>query len=756
MPDVQAGQALRAALNSGQNARLAQVNLEEYLNDSYRYALTQSPRLRRQDATCTGVLGAWDPRTLLLGSQNLELSPQRAQRLAREIHASRRCTEAHSDPRLLGAEMTDERLASISRGQLNLPAVNQTESARALDSLFERICESDTQRRQNPLSLRDLRLLSRAELPASPAEDYLMSCSQSTIDDGPLLQACFATLGVLSTASFIHPAASLLEAGVGTACVVPLIAQVSENATRVSELEGLISGARRVLSCQDLHALNIRAQDANMTLTRRTFEAAMAVGFTASGVLNVISEFRNAHQMTEAFNLMTAEYRRDPEIFERIRTALNAGGDNQRYQRFLEELARSSRTIEQRFGNHARDSLRSYLGIIETRCTTRTAVCIEEATREFWENENHILTRLEESGRITVRPLQAEPRLDRTQLSNATVYGPLPESNLEELQHVLTSESYRRQIMRETEEVLEQAGAVVLRGTDSEGRGLLAATERRTIAEAASRMELNIHRLRDMSSFEVRSIAPRHPGPAHPDTETLLHPELQSYLTRLHEMGYTLRVDPLQSRVLNVGGSVNSGTRTLTLPPHSTWQDFVHEYQHVLYNHFNIREVINSNLRRGARLSDVVPRETLAQWEAHGVQIRELERSMARGLPDVAANESGAVRAELEALRRAGISRFSMASLGARRYALAHQIAELTSIPAEMRTAAQTRTLYRAMAERIAVENMRFVLADRMTRATLYITAGNVIVSFLDVSGRLRVISTSIDAIAGRLQNGHR
>jgi hypothetical protein len=179
---------------------------------------------------------------------------------------------------------------------------------------------------------------------------------------------------------------------------------------------------------------------------------------------------------------------------------------------------------------------------------------------------------------------------------------------------------------------------------------------------------------------------------------------MQAYLDPMRRMGYDLHIDP-NINALSADGFFDPTGRRIVLKPGTSWQTFVHEYQHLLFESSGVSRHYNQMLatvRAGAPVERVMPPALQSQLRAQGVNTEELMRSLRRQLTHTAANETGAVSAELQAL---GFRQYAPQGMATRLYALDWQVHELSAL-GNARTAVQTQQYYRAIAERTLVYGM--------------------------------------------------
>jgi hypothetical protein len=160
------------------------------------------------------------------------------------------------------------------------------------------------------------------------------------------------------------------------------------------------------------------------------------------------------------------------------------------------------------------------------------------------------------------------------------------------------------------------------------------------------------------------------------------HPEMASYLKKMRAMGYDLATDTSQGYV-SMRAYFYPGDRIISLAPHSSWADFVHEYQHLEFYETitkgNKLELFkNVRLGKGESLVKYFDPEFVKSVGAD--KLRKIQSLLDRGVTEEnAINESLSVAAELESM---GWRRYVPRSGGgsAYRYMLRHQITDLEAL----------------------------------------------------------------------------
>ena len=171
----------------------------------------------------------------------------------------------------------------------------------------------------------------------------------------------------------------------------------------------------------------------------------------------------------------------------------------------------------------------------------------------------------------------------------------------------------------------------------------------------------------------------------------LLHPEMAAYKKRVEDMGYQLVID---TSISSTGAEayIFDYTKVLAISPKSSWQTFVHEFQHVEFNRY-IRDRAwgyQLEINKQKKLVDVMRLRTQKKLGAE--RVKKLEALLKKQVPRAAIDEALSVDAELRVL---GFRRF-VPGVGSnsQKYALRYQISLLEKHTA--RTPIQDETLRKA------------------------------------------------------------
>lgn len=158
------------------------------------------------------------------------------------------------------------------------------------------------------------------------------------------------------------------------------------------------------------------------------------------------------------------------------------------------------------------------------------------------------------------------------------------------------------------------------------------------------------------------------------------HPELPTYMARLKAHGHKLVVDP-SADFLSYGAYYYSAQKVIALRVGSSWSDFIHEFQHFLFQ-IHVMDRFDSLkmevLANGTKLKDILPPETYQALG--GRRIESLQRLIEAELPNLAIDETMSFYDELNLM---GYQKFNVFSsnpefiLKSYEYILRHQINEL-------------------------------------------------------------------------------
>ncbi len=165
----------------------------------------------------------------------------------------------------------------------------------------------------------------------------------------------------------------------------------------------------------------------------------------------------------------------------------------------------------------------------------------------------------------------------------------------------------------------------------------------------------------------------------------LFHPEMEKYLEVLREKGYELVIDPTNS-LYGAGAYFAPSEKLISLNPNSSWQTFLHGFQHLEFHELIKREFYTFQdkiIRQGSSMEDLLQPEIVSYLGPKKIQ--RLDKLMGQGLPVTAVNETMSVSDELDLI---GFKKWVPSALGGKLtsaaltqdYALRHQINELRKI----------------------------------------------------------------------------
>lgn len=174
-------------------------------------------------------------------------------------------------------------------------------------------------------------------------------------------------------------------------------------------------------------------------------------------------------------------------------------------------------------------------------------------------------------------------------------------------------------------------------------------------------------------------------GRASPFAPALSHPEMAEYLRKMRAQGYELVIDSSLKHT-GAGAYFYEKNKVIALAPNSTWQTFLHEYQHLEFSNsllrYNFVEPIVALRQSGKDLQTSLHPAVVAEIGAD--KVAKIQRLIDRGItPSNAINESLSVGRELEAL---GWRKFVPGSgaIPSYQYMLRHQITDLEALGPKM------------------------------------------------------------------------
>jgi hypothetical protein len=170
------------------------------------------------------------------------------------------------------------------------------------------------------------------------------------------------------------------------------------------------------------------------------------------------------------------------------------------------------------------------------------------------------------------------------------------------------------------------------------------------------------------------------PGTASgPNTNAFLHPQMAGYVLKLGRMGYRLTVDTSMGSS-GVGGYNVPKPKVIALSANSTWQTFVHEFQHAEFAEYladNFR-YLQGVVAEGVHVRIAMQMEPKKFGMLGEDKVNRLQLLLEKGLPELAVNETLSVDAELAVL---GFRKyFPLSGSVTEAYALRHQVTELNKL----------------------------------------------------------------------------
>lgn len=198
--------------------------------------------------------------------------------------------------------------------------------------------------------------------------------------------------------------------------------------------------------------------------------------------------------------------------------------------------------------------------------------------------------------------------------------------------------------------------------------------------------------------FKVTKLPPKSKK-ASLSTNAFEHPEMADYLKKLDEMGIDLVVDTTLSLRGSRFSAYYSPGNSIALNPSSSWQTFLHEFQHAQFYEFIAPRF--SSLERavqveGRSLKSVLSQRAIQEYGER--EISRLQKLLSEGHTQLATNESMSVGRELDAL---GWRRYLPTASGTRTYATNYRVNSLAELEKSgiSLTAAQAKALNEGRAE---------------------------------------------------------
>jgi hypothetical protein len=161
----------------------------------------------------------------------------------------------------------------------------------------------------------------------------------------------------------------------------------------------------------------------------------------------------------------------------------------------------------------------------------------------------------------------------------------------------------------------------------------------------------------------------------------LTHPLMRAALERMWEKGYNLVVDSSLS-FTGAEAYFHPGKKIIAVRPDTPWFTFVHEMQHLEFNHEILKPGFLAPMREfsaaGKSIKAALPAEAIARIGEQ--KLDRIQRLLDKGItPDLALNETLSITEELQTI---GWKRFIPGhyGTGAYQYMLRHQITELEKL----------------------------------------------------------------------------
>lgn len=133
-------------------------------------------------------------------------------------------------------------------------------------------------------------------------------------------------------------------------------------------------------------------------------------------------------------------------------------------------------------------------------------------------------------------------------------------------------------------------------------------------------------------------------------TNAFEHPEMEQYLKKMNDMGIDLVVDT-SIRNAGAGAYYLGETKVIALRPGSTWQTFIHEFQHAQFDAFikpRFESLQKAVQVEGRSLKEVLHVKVNNEYGER--EVRRLEKLLKQGHTDLGVNESMSTARELDAL----------------------------------------------------------------------------------------------------------
>jgi len=157
-------------------------------------------------------------------------------------------------------------------------------------------------------------------------------------------------------------------------------------------------------------------------------------------------------------------------------------------------------------------------------------------------------------------------------------------------------------------------------------------------------------RLERQGRFKITELPKPVPSKsANAKTPALLHPDMPIYFKIMKKLGYELHIDPTL-KFIGAGGVHSPHAKIIAIKPQSTWQTFIHEFQHLQFSQLLQKDFskIQSQVQSGKKLKNILPRKTLKSLGPRKTKL--LQKSLKKGHQQIGINEMMSVSDELALL----------------------------------------------------------------------------------------------------------
>lgn len=175
--------------------------------------------------------------------------------------------------------------------------------------------------------------------------------------------------------------------------------------------------------------------------------------------------------------------------------------------------------------------------------------------------------------------------------------------------------------------------------------------------------------------------------------KALLHPMMPKYLEELERMGGTLKVWPAAA-IANAPTNFRNGAywdsgKTIAIMPTTTWEDFIHEYQHFVFHQLGLR---GYNWNNPEFLKELRKSKSPLQFGLKPKEVADEVKKLSNlGLSNLAVDETIAVKAQTKALAKLGYGPWTFSAYKKQSYAWEFQEKELEQIVSQGHASAQQK-----------------------------------------------------------------